>query len=184
VDPVSTIRVPDDFEHEFPGASRSAAEVAANLVRTATALDAEIARVPRQAADLSTSGFLVLTILDGAAEPMSSHMIAERMLLSSASMTSLLDTLERRNLIQRLPHPTDRRKALIHLTDEAQRLVDEQLPHVHAVITEAVGDLTERERARLLTALTTIRRRLDEQSGQATPTPKGARQRVHRGDSE
>jgi DNA-binding MarR family transcriptional regulator len=95
-----------------------------------------------------------------------------------------LRTLERRHLIQRLPHPTDRRKTLIHLTDEAQRLVDQQLPNVHAVITEAVSDLTEREHARLLTVLTTIRRRLDEQSRQPTPIPKGPRQRVHRVDSE
>jgi hypothetical protein len=52
---ISTIRVPADFEDEFPGASRSAAEVAANLVRTATALVAEIDRPPRQAAGLSAS---------------------------------------------------------------------------------------------------------------------------------
>lgn len=35
-------------------------------------------------------------------------------------MTSLFDTLERRGLIERDPHPVDRRKVLIRLTDEGR----------------------------------------------------------------
>ena len=118
---VAPIRVPADFEREFPGASRSAAEVAANLVRTADALLAEFERRRREIADLSASVFQALAILEGADEPLAGHVIAERLLVSSASMTSLLDTLERRGLIERHGHPDDRRKVLIHLTDEAQR---------------------------------------------------------------
>ena len=39
---ISTIRVPADFEFEFPGASRSASDVAVNLARAQMALIAEI----------------------------------------------------------------------------------------------------------------------------------------------
>ena len=39
---VAPIRVPAEFEREFPGASRSGAEVMANLVRAADALLAEV----------------------------------------------------------------------------------------------------------------------------------------------
>ena len=38
-------------------------------------------------------------------------------------MTSLLDTLEGRGLVERHPHPSDRRKVLIHLTAEARARV-------------------------------------------------------------
>ena len=132
---VAPIRVPADFEREFPGASRSAAEVAANLVRTADALLAEFERRRREIADLSASAFQALAILEGADEPLAGHVIAERLLVSSASMTSLLDTLERRGLIERHRHPDDRRKVLIHLTDEARAIVDQMLPAVHAAAT-------------------------------------------------
>jgi DNA-binding MarR family transcriptional regulator len=172
---ISTIRVPADFESEFPGASRSAAEVAANLARAQMALLAEIERPPREAHGLSASAFQTLAILDGAGEPLPGHVIAERLLVSSASMTSLADTLERRGLIERRPHPTDRRKVLIHLTPDGQRVVDQQLPAIHAVITQAISTLAESDREHLLTSLTTIRAQLSLTAGQPLPPAKPRR---------
>ncbi len=174
---IPAMRVPAGFESEFPGASRSAAEVAANLARTQMALLAEIERPPREAHGLSASAFQTLAILDGAGEPLPGHVIAERLLVSSASMTSLVDTLERRGLVERRPHPTDRRKVLIHLTPDAQRVVDQQLPAIHAVITQAISTLAESDREHLLTSLTTIRARLSLVAGQPLPPAKARRKR-------
>ena len=157
---VVPIRVPADFEREFPGASRSAAEAAANLVRTADALLAEFERRRRAIADLSASAFQALAILDGAGEPLAGHVIAEQLLVSSASMTSLLDTLEGRGLIERHPHPVDRRKVLIRLTDEARPIVDRMLPAVHAASTEAFAHLSESDREQLIDMLTVVRAQL------------------------
>ena len=171
------VRVPDDFEHEFPGASRSAAEVAANLVRTSNAFVAAIDRGPRERAGLSASAFQTLAILEGAGEPLAPHVIAERLLVSSASMTSLLDTLERRGLVERQPHPNDRRKILVNLTEEARHPVDQMLPVIHAVISAAVNDLSEAERGRLIKSLTTVWSRLDEMQGGSIPSPKPRRKR-------
>jgi DNA-binding MarR family transcriptional regulator len=173
--------VPPGFESEFPGASRSAAEVAANLARTQMALLAEIERPPREAHGLSASAFQTLDFLDGAGAPLPGHVIAERLLVSSASMTSLVDTLERRGLVERRRHPTDRRKVLIHLTPDAQRLVDQQLPAIHAVITQAISTLAESDREHLLTSLTTIRARLSLIAGQPLPPAKARRRRPAEG---
>jgi DNA-binding MarR family transcriptional regulator len=178
-----TIRVPADFEGEFPGASRSAAEVAANLVRTATAFVSAIERWPRQAANLSASAFQTLAILEGADEPLAAHVIGERLLVRSASMTSLLDTLERRRLVERHPHPTDRRKILIFLTEEGRRIVNATLPVQHAVITAAVGDVSEADREQLLTVLATILTRLGIMAERPLPVPKPRRKRRSRGHS-
>lgn len=160
MDDVTAIRVPDDFETEFPGASASAAEVATNLVRTADALIVEFDRRRRGIADLSASAFQALAILEGADEPLAAHVIAERLLVSSASVTSLLDTLERRGLVERRPHPDDRRKVLVHLTGGARDIVDRMLPAVHAVSAEAVDPLTVADRERLVEMLTAIRAQL------------------------
>lgn len=177
----TAIRVPADFEREFPGASRSAAELAANLVRTSDAFLAELDRRRREISDLSASAFQALAILDGAGEPLAAHVIAERMLVSSASMTSLLDTLEGRGLIERHPHPTDRRKVLIQVTDEACEIVDRMLPTVHAAATEALADLAESDREQLIVSLTSIRTRLAVIASQPPPTPKPRRKPPMRG---
>lgn len=174
---VTAIRVPADFEKEFPGASRSAAEVAANLVRASDAFLAELERRRREIADLSASAFQALAILEGAGEPLAGHVIAERLLVSSASVTSLLDTLEARGLVERHAHPTDRRKILVHLTDDAREIVDRMLPTVHAAATDALGDLSEGEREQLITSLATIRARLAVVSTQPPSTPKPRRNR-------
>lgn len=173
----STIRVPAHFEVEFPGASRSASEVAANLARTATAFVSAVERFPREAANLSASAFQTLAILEGADEPLPAHVIAERLLVRSASMTSLLHTLERRGLVERRPHPSDRRKILVHLTDEARLIVDQTLPVQHAVIREAVADISEADREQLIVTLTTIWTRLENLAERPLPVPKARRKR-------
>jgi DNA-binding MarR family transcriptional regulator len=173
----SPIRVPAHFGREFPGASRSGAEVAANLIRAADALLAEIDRRRRDIADLSPSAFQVLAILEGAGEPLTARNIAERLLVSSASTTSLLDTLERRGLVERTPHPRDRRKTLVNLSDEARDIVDRMLPVVHAAASDAVAGLSEPEREQLIQSLTSIRRQVAELAKQKPRTPKPRRKR-------
>jgi DNA-binding MarR family transcriptional regulator len=174
---LSTIRVAADFEYEFPGASRSASEVAVNLARAQMGLSAEIERPPREAHSLSASAFQTLAILDGAGQALPGHIIAERLLVSSASMTSLVDTLQRRGLVERRPHPTDRRKVLINLTPDGQRVVDQQLPTIHAVIAQAISTLAEPDCEHLLISLTTIRARLSLIAGQPLPPAKARRRR-------
>src|SRR5436305_15265934 len=84
------IRVGDDFTEEFPGADPSAAEATANLVRASSLLLAEIGRRRRVVADLSASAFEALAVLEGAGVPLPSSVIADRLLVSTASMTPLL----------------------------------------------------------------------------------------------
>jgi DNA-binding MarR family transcriptional regulator len=174
------IRVPRHFEDEFPGASRSAAEVAATLVSAANALEAAIERATRQAGNLSTRAFRTLAILDGAGRGLPSTVIAERLFVSTASMTSLLNTLERRGLVERHPHPTDGRKILVDLTPLAQPILDSQLPVIHAVITEAIGELPEADREPLLRSLSLIKARLAQMVDRPLPREGSARRKPQR----
>jgi DNA-binding MarR family transcriptional regulator len=171
----AAISIPGDFEQEFPGASRSAAEVVPNLVRTAALLITEIERPSREAADLSASAFQTLAILDGAGGPLTAHAIAEQLLVTSASMTSLLDTLERRGLIERHRHPTDRRMVQIHLTEQAREIVDQVLPVIHATITSALIGIAEPEREQLITSLASIQAQLKTLANQPVPAAQARR---------
>jgi DNA-binding MarR family transcriptional regulator len=137
----------------------------------------EIDRRRREIADLSASGFEALAVIEGAGEPLAPHEIADRLLVSSASMTSLLDTLERKGFIERHRHPSDRRKVLIHLTDEASAVVDQMLPVVHAAATEAFAAFSEADREHLVTMLTAARSQLADLASRPPPTPKPRRTR-------
>jgi DNA-binding MarR family transcriptional regulator len=96
---------------------------------------------------LSNAGAQTLAIIEGAGGPLAPSIIAGRLMVTTGSMTSLLDTLERRGLVRRQPHPSDRRQLLVHLTDEGQALVDTVLPEIVAVQTALVAGLSEAERA-------------------------------------
>lgn len=106
---------------------------------------------------LSPAGRQALAILDGAGAPLSPTVIAERLLVTTASVTSLLDTLERRGLVTRSPDPDDRRKVLVALTSHGRRAVDELLPQMVALQTAMVAGLSEARRRQLLESLAAIR---------------------------
>jgi DNA-binding MarR family transcriptional regulator len=106
---------------------------------------------------LSPAGRQALAILDGAGDPLSPTVIAERLLVTTASVTSLLDTLERRSLVTRSPDPDDRRRVLVALTSDGKRAVDEFLPQMVALQTAMVAGLSEPRRRQLLESLSAIR---------------------------
>jgi DNA-binding MarR family transcriptional regulator len=114
----------------------------------------------RQALDdygLSATARMALAVIEGANEPLEPSVIAERLIITSGSMTSMLDTLERRGLVRRMPHPEDRRKLLVDVTDEARNILDEMLPSLHQrerKLMEAA--LTKDEQRRLLVFLAKV----------------------------
>jgi DNA-binding MarR family transcriptional regulator len=158
------------FEVEFPGASRSASEVLLNLARTSSVSLAELDRRHKSAiGSLSLSGWQALAIIDGAGESLSPKVIAERLLVTSGSITSLLDTLERRGLVRREPHPDDRRKLLVDITDEARTLVDVMLAQVHATSIEVMAGISEADREQAVQTLAKIRANVEAMASRTVP---------------
>jgi DNA-binding MarR family transcriptional regulator len=107
--------------------------------------------------DLSTSAFNVLMALrntpGNVLEPCD---IADRLLVTRPSVTGLLDTLEGKGLIERRPHPQDRRRRLVHLTDSAHELLNANLGVHYADLDRHFADLSVDERMQLVTLLRRI----------------------------
>jgi DNA-binding MarR family transcriptional regulator len=149
--PAPLRRVDDDFEDEYPGASALATECFANLFHAADLLMELHNRQSREQYQLSPSARQVLAVIEGARQPLEPSVIAERVLITTGSMTSILDTLERRGLVRRMPHPDDRRKLLVGITPDAQAILDQLLPSLHARERDVISDaLTAREQHELL----------------------------------
>ncbi len=125
------------------------------LVRSSEALLTATDRVVHDHR-LSRGGREALAVLEGAGEPLSPTTIAERLMVTTASVTSLLDTLERRGLLTRENDPSDRRKLLVTLTDDGRALVDRFLPEIVALQTAVMATLTEAQRQQLHRLLTKV----------------------------
>lgn len=91
-------------------------------------------------------------------------------------MTSLLNSLERRALVERRAHPDDRRKILVAITAEGRRVVDQMLPVVHATATEMFKGISESDRERMIRNFAEIRGRR-EVMRTATPEAPPKRRR-------
>lgn len=73
----------------------------------------------------------------------------EGLMLSSGAMTSRLDRLERKGLIERVPSPNDRRSTLVRLTPAGLALIDKLLPLHVANEQQAMASLTQKEQVQL-----------------------------------
>ena len=125
---------------------------------------------------LSPSARQILAIVEGAGRPLEPSVIAERLLVTTGSMTSLLDNLEKRGLIRRQPHPEDRRKLLIDVTPAALAIVDELLPSMHAREREVMtAALSPSEQRALLRSLAKLQQAALQ--ARSAPAPHGATRR-------
>jgi DNA-binding MarR family transcriptional regulator len=155
------IQLPADFSQRYPGASVTATESAMNLVRTADMLVKRIAQV-LQPFDLTPASALALGILADAGTPLPPNQIADRLILSRATVTGLLDSLEKRGHVRRLPHATDRRMLLIELTETGRRVAHECRLVVHQNQKAWLAALSEQEQGQLIHALQRLQAALDE----------------------
>lgn len=156
-----SIQIPVDFDDRYPGASASATEAAMNLARTADLLVRRIAGLVRPFG-LNPSSALVLGILADSSAPLPPNDIADRLILSRASVTSLLDSLEQRGYVVRRAHPTDRRMLLIELTQVGRTTAHECRLVVHRHQKTWMASLSEQEQSQLIDMLHRIRLALAE----------------------
>jgi len=117
------------FEREFPGSTWLASRVARELTIVGGIVEAAVSGEARQFG-LSHAALNALAVIEGAGEPMLTGEVAARMHVTSGSVTSVLDNLEKKGFVVRSNDPADRRRVLVDLTPEAQAVLDELLPRI------------------------------------------------------
>jgi DNA-binding MarR family transcriptional regulator len=81
--------------------------------------------------------------------PMSPGDLAACERVQPPSMTKVLASLEEKGLVRRAPHASDRRQAVITLTDRGLELLDSERRARDAWLARRLAALTAEERARL-----------------------------------
>jgi len=89
--------------------------------------------------------------------PLPVNEIGKKILLTSGSITVAVDRLEKKGLVERRAHGTDRRARIVHLTKEGRKLITRVYAQ-HAADMEqlASASLTKTERKTLISLLKKI----------------------------
>ena len=126
---MAKIRMPDDFYEQTPDANVLATEAVMNTMRTADLLFDQIGRLLRPL-HVSAAGGLVLGILrdNGTLTPSE---LGERLIVTRATVTGLLDSLERTGFVRRSPNPADRRSLVVEITPAGLAVAQELRTMVH-----------------------------------------------------
>ncbi len=128
---------------------------AAGLRQLGSLISSELDRSVRRQG-FSSAAFGVLQVLHESGGSAAPHQISDRLAVSRATVTGLLDGLERRRLVRRVRHPDDRRRLRVEMTDRARILLAEILPeHNRAVgrIFAGLGALEQQQLVSLLNRL-------------------------------
>ena len=108
--------------------------------------------------NLSLTEFSVLEVLYFKAKQ-TIQQVGNRVLISSGSMTYVIDKLEKRGLLNRIACPDDRRVIHVALTDEGTRLMGTIMPKHQEMIHYMFGDLNKEEAEQLAKLLKQISER-------------------------
>jgi len=119
----------------------------------------------RQQGITSMAAFNVLAIVDGDPDPLPPSVIAGRMMVTRATMTGLLDSLEGRGLLERRPSGGDGRQRLVTLTPAGRTIARRLVPALHRFERDLMTVLTETELRTLLGFVA----RLQQQVGALAP---------------
>jgi MarR family transcriptional regulator, 2-MHQ and catechol-resistance regulon repressor len=104
---------------------------------------------------LGVSDFMVLEVLLHKG-PMTISAIGEKVLLASASMTSAIDRLEKRELVRRRSCTSDRRIRYVDLTPEGKEFIEEIYARHETDLEKVTFGLSEQERQVLYEGLKKI----------------------------
>ncbi|MCM3571423.1 MarR family transcriptional regulator [Neobacillus mesonae] len=93
--------------------------------------------------NLSITEFSVLEVLYFKGKQ-TIQQVGKKVLISSGSMTYVIDKLEKRGLLKRIACPSDRRAIHVVLTDAGNTLMDEILPK-HKMLIDTIFDSLQDE---------------------------------------
>jgi MarR family 2-MHQ and catechol resistance regulon transcriptional repressor len=133
--------------HQGPAAEKRALDAYVKLRRAVNAIALSEAEAMRSAG-LTESQFGALEALHHLG-PLCQHELAGKVLKSAGNMTTVVDNLERRGLVERRRDGVDRRVVTVHLTATGRELVREVFPRVVEVLMQAFSNLSAREQEQL-----------------------------------
>ncbi len=108
---------------------------------------------------ITVSDSLVLSNLATAGGQLTPRDLGRRLVISSGTLTTMLDRLAAGGYVVRAAHPRDRRSLLVRLTDKGREILAEATDELTSALDEAVP---ETERIQLTTTLHALAAAIDK----------------------
>ena len=139
----------------------TAMAVVSNVFRVASAARNHFERTVLAEHELSFTAFTVLWVLWVWGEQEARHLAAEAG-ITKGTLTGVVSTLEKRGLVERLPHATDRRLVIVRATAAGERTMRGLFPRFNQGESAIVADLDEADRSTLAASLRQVLRTLEQ----------------------
>ena len=144
----------------YPTLNATASEAFLHLLRTGDAVFEAEAHFLAQH-NISQGRFTVLMLLNRCAEGHSTPAeLAEEAGVTRATMTGLIDTLEKDGVVSRTADANDRRTVLVRLSDSGRALIERMLPDYFDCVTKIMQPLNAVQRKQLVGLLQQIQQGL------------------------
>jgi DNA-binding MarR family transcriptional regulator len=156
---------------ERPWEHQDALRLWLRLLTCTTMIEGEIRTRLRERFDVTLPRFDLMAQLEKSPEGLTLGDLSRRMMVSNGNITGLVERLAELALIERIPHPTDRRAAFVRLTP-AGRAAFAEMAHEHAEwVAGLAAGMTGQEIATMLRLLaklkTSVRESIDIRRGAA-----------------
>ena len=145
------IQMPADFHDQTPDANVLATEAVMNTIRTADMAFERIGRLLRPLNVSAAGGHVLGQLRDHGA--MSPSELGERLIVTRATVTGLIDSLERRGFVRRSANPADRRSLLVEITPTGREVVQQVRAIIHRNETAWMSVLSDAELQAYITLL-------------------------------
>ena len=144
----------EQWHAERPDLDPSAKAVTGRIVRLASIFQRRFGEAFADL-DLTEGDYGVLVALRRSGEPfeLTPTELARARMMTSGGMTAVIDRLDRRALVERLPNPADRRGSIVRLTAEGRATTDRAMEAHTTVEHELVAPLDDHDRDRLANLL-------------------------------
>ncbi|HYE43396.1 MAG TPA: MarR family transcriptional regulator [Caulobacteraceae bacterium] len=102
-----------------------------------------------------------------AGDGVSQRRLADMLGVEEPTLVRLLDALQAQKMIERRPHPTDRRVNLIHMTQEAEPVLNAGNALAEEIRDEMLDGISSEDLATALSVLRVVGRRIEAQASPA-----------------
>jgi DNA-binding MarR family transcriptional regulator len=137
------IQIPADYRAQTPDANPLATEAVMNTIRAADMAFDRIGRLLRPLGVSAAGGLVLGQLRDHGA--MSPSELGERLIVTRATVTGLIDSLERRGFVHRSANPADRRSLLVEITPAGLEVTQQVRTIIHRHETAWMRVLSDAE---------------------------------------
>lgn len=153
---------PLDLASRLTGDHHQALKLWLRMLSCTVRIEGEIRSRLRTTFGITLPRFDLMAQLERHPEGLRMGELSKRMMVTGGNVTVITDQLEQENLVQRVPDQNDRRVFSVRLTPAGRKAFAEMAAIHEDWVTELLHDLTDEEKANMITLLDKMKRQLND----------------------